>query len=214
MGERNKAKDRATRRPAGQAPRRAPATQVLPVPLSARARGCKGRSPLHKKTKSPLPVGKGVGGMGAANKAQGRASRRPAGQTTRWAPPMLVDPPTCRASPPAGRPQRRCCPCRFRLGRGDARGEAPCIRKLKAPFPTGRGAGGWGHEIKLKARSAADLPGKPPPGSCMAVSASAVDGSAQGCRGRSPLHKKTKSPPSRREERSASAGRGDGARNH
>ena len=29
-------------------------------------RGCKGRSPLHKKTKNlPLPAGKGVGGMGA-----------------------------------------------------------------------------------------------------------------------------------------------------
>ena len=28
---------------------------------------------------------------------------------------------------------------------GDARGEAPCIRKLKiSPFPPGRGAGGWG----------------------------------------------------------------------
>ena len=35
-----------------------------------------------------------------------------------------------------------------------------------------------------------------------------------GCKGRSPLHKKTKkSPPSRREERSASAGLGDGGRN-
>ena len=31
---------------------------------------------------------------------------------------------------------------------------------------------------------------------------------ARGCKGRSPLHKKTKIPPSRREERSASAGRG------
>ena len=30
-------------------------------------RGCKGRSPLHKKTKSlpPSPEGKGVGGLGA-----------------------------------------------------------------------------------------------------------------------------------------------------
>ena len=91
--------------------------------------------------------------MGAANKAQGRASRRPAGQTTRWAPPMLADPPTCRASPPAGHPQRRCSPCRFRLGRGDARGEAPCIRKLKAPFPTGRGGRGMGAANKDQGRA-------------------------------------------------------------
>ena len=34
---------------------------------------------------------------------------------------------------------------------------------------------------------------------------------ARECKGRSPLHKKTKIPPSRREERSASAGRGMGA---
>ena len=31
---------------------------------------------------------------------------------------------------------------------GDARGEAPCIRKPKvSPFPAGRGSGGWGQEV-------------------------------------------------------------------
>ena len=40
---------------------------VVQVPSLAQARGCKGRSPLHKKTKNlPLPAGKGAGGIGAA----------------------------------------------------------------------------------------------------------------------------------------------------
>ena len=44
---------------------------VQPVPLPAQARGCKGRSPLHKKTKNlPLPAGKGGGGMGAKRKGK------------------------------------------------------------------------------------------------------------------------------------------------
>ena len=39
-------------------------------------RGCKGRSPLHKKTISPpLPAGKGVGGMGAEKQTKGRVRR-------------------------------------------------------------------------------------------------------------------------------------------
>ena len=45
------------------------------------------------------------------------------------------------------------------------RGRRPRRTQLwDSPFPTGRGAGGWGKEIKLKARSAADLPGKLPTG--------------------------------------------------
>ena len=57
----------------------------------------------------------------------------------------------CRdaALPPPGYLPRRFSPCRFRLRRGDARGEAPCIRKLKSPLPAGKSAlraraGGWG----------------------------------------------------------------------
>ena len=58
--------------------------------------------------------------------------------------------------------------CRFAANRGfnpgDARGEAPCIRKLKiSPFPAGEG--GWGdrgQEIKLKA-GAADNPNRRAP---------------------------------------------------
>ena len=58
--------------------------------------------------------------------------------------------------------------CRFAANRGfspgNARGEAPCIRKLKiSPFPAGEG--GWGdrgQEIKLKA-GAADNPNRRAP---------------------------------------------------
>ena len=56
--------------------------------LWVQPRECKGRSPLHKKTKSlPLPAGKSalrarVGGMGATKQAKGRGSRRPRRQAT------------------------------------------------------------------------------------------------------------------------------------
>ena len=93
------------RRPAGQATHRAPATQVQPVPLSARARGCKGRSPLHENNLNiPLPRrGRGAGGWGKESKPKARLAgdqpgkppfgyrqhppiRRPAGQTSRRVP--------------------------------------------------------------------------------------------------------------------------------
>ena len=45
------------------------------------ARGCKGRSPLHKITFSlPLPAGKGAGGMGAGRQTKGRGGRQPTRQ--------------------------------------------------------------------------------------------------------------------------------------
>ena len=114
-------------------------------------RECKGRSPLHEITLIlPLPAGKGGGGMGAGKKTKGRVGRR----QTRQAPP--TDSGTARSAgdqpgkPPAGHLHRRFSPCRFRFRRGDARGGAPCIRKLKiSPFPGGEG--GWGQERKLKA---------------------------------------------------------------
>ena len=57
-GDRGKKKGegRGNKRQTKQAPRRAPLTQVEPVPRPIQPRGCKGRSPLHKKTKNlPLP---------------------------------------------------------------------------------------------------------------------------------------------------------------
>ena len=68
---------------------------------------------------------------------------------------------------PGGIPCREPLPVGFAanygFSSGDARGEAPCIRKLKvSPFPPGRGSGGWGQESQLKAGAAGDKEGKPP----------------------------------------------------
>ena len=79
---------------------------------------------------------------------------------------------------------------------GDARGEAPCIRKLKvSPFPPGRGSGGWGRKIYYMAGKTGEAGHSPPPGTTTAGRASAARVQPRGCKGRSPLHKKTKSLP-------------------
>ena len=73
-------------------PQWAPTPQVQPVPLPAQARGCKGRSPLHKKTIISPPSqwegGRGsilpLRGRGATKQAKGRGSRR---QRRQAAPP-------------------------------------------------------------------------------------------------------------------------------
>ena len=66
---------------------------------------------------------------------------------------LSVAPGTCLAGsvsaaggkPPLSFPQRQGEPVPPGFSPGDARGEAPCIRKLKiSPFPPGRGLGGWG----------------------------------------------------------------------
>ena len=75
--------------------------------LWVQLRGCKGRSPLHKKTKSlPLPAGKSalrarVGGMGATKQAKGRGSRRQRRQAPLRTPQRHGQPATSRVSPPA-----------------------------------------------------------------------------------------------------------------
>ena len=132
--------------------------QAMPVPCPTQSRGCKGRSPLHKKTKNlPLPAGKSAlrargGGMGAEKQTKGGVSRHPAGQAPRQAPQWLVEPPTPGGRPPAGCLLRRFNPCRAPPSPGDARGEAPCIRKLKSPpSPPGKGAGDRGKQSKLTA---------------------------------------------------------------
>ncbi len=126
----------------------------------------------------------------------GKVSRQPAGQVPRQ---RVIHAP---APVPHG------------FSPGDARGEAPCIRKLKiSPFPPGRGSGGWGQQSKLKAGAAGDKQGKPPlriperqgqPTTSRASPPPARDtrpcsGAARvqprGCKGRSPLHKKTKNLP-------------------
>ena len=136
------------------------------MPRGFRSRGCKGRSPLHKKTKNlPLPAGKGGGGMGAIKQTKGRGGRR----QRRHAPPLGTAAARSAGNqpgkPPAGRVIRAPAPVPPGFSPGDARGEAPCIRKQKiSPFPLGRGAGGWGQQSKLKAGLAGDKQGKPPTG--------------------------------------------------
>ena len=80
---------------------------------------------------------------------------------------------TLPSSPPPGTAKRRSSQCRVPSSPGDARGEAPCIRKTKiSPFPGGEGgAGGWGQKIKLKAGVAGGKEGKPPAGTATARSA-------------------------------------------
>ena len=96
------------RRPAGQATHRASATQVQPVPLSARARGCKGRSPLHENNLNlPLPRrGRGAGGWGKEIKPKARLAgdqpgKPPIGHHSGW------DSQCRRGTPPHRAPQRQ-----------------------------------------------------------------------------------------------------------
>ena len=114
--------------------------------------------------------------------------------------------------PPQGHLYGRGIQCRTRSNAGDARGEAPCIRKLKTPpSPEGKGVGGMGAEKQAKSR-VGRRQGRHAPLRALAPQAQPMPLPAQprGCKGRSPLHRKTKNSPfPGGEERSASAGRGD-----
>ena len=123
---------------------------------------------------------------------------------------------------PSGHFLRRFSQCRFRLSPGDARGEAPCIRKLK--IPPSQWEGGWGdggRKASQKQGWQATRKARPSPGNGKARSASEAENSfksppahpcplralspqvqpmplpaqPRGCKGRSPLHKKTKNSP-------------------
>ena len=126
---------------AGSKQGKPPAGRVVrphfPVPPGFSPRGCKGRSPLHKKTKNlPLPRrGRGLGGWGQESKLKARLAGSKQGK------------------PPAGRVVRPHFPVPRGFSRGDARGEAPCIRKQKiSPFPGGEGSWGMGAKKKTKGR--------------------------------------------------------------
>ena len=80
-----------------------PARDTRPCSGAARVqpRGCKGRSPLHKKTKNlPLPAGKGAGGMGAESKLKAGAAGDKQGKPPLRIPERQGQPATSRASPP------------------------------------------------------------------------------------------------------------------
>ena len=119
------------------------------------ARGdARGEAPCMKITLiSPFPGGEGGWGMGERKQAKGKVSRRPTGQATLWAPPTPAAPGDLPDKPPIGHLQRRFNPCRFRLGRGDARGEAPCMKiTLISPFPGGEGGWGMGERKQAKGK--------------------------------------------------------------
>ncbi len=109
------------------------------------------------RSQSALPGGKGE------TKSLFRRGLRPRHPCT--------EPPAARTVPvvlvPGGIPCREPLPVGFAanygFSSGDARGEAPCIRKLKvSPFPLGRGSGGWGRQRQLTAGTAGGKEGKPP----------------------------------------------------
>ena len=159
--------------------RRALSPQAPPMPLPAQPQGCKGRSPLHKKAKnSPFPGGEersaSAGrGMGAEKQAKSRVGRRqgrhvPRRATARQGQPArqkTLSRVPRRIPVPSGHFLRRFSQYRFRLSPGDARGEAPCIRKPKnLPLPRRGRGGGWGKKRKVKAGAAGGKAGKPPSG--------------------------------------------------
>ena len=123
-----------------------------------------GQSLLHRKAKSPFPAG---------CVAHSPAPSPPGSCTAGSAPGMQGQSLLHRKTKipfPAGLLRRRFSPCRFRLRRGDARGGAPCIRKLKiSPFPGGEGGRGDGGKIKTKVRGGGRQERQaPPPGAAPA----------------------------------------------
>ena len=109
------------------------------------------------------------------------------------------------APPPAGLSPRRFNQRRAGSAPGDARGEAPCIRKLRfSPFPGGEGGRGMGARKLAKGRvcrrqrrqaphpSPEHHPAPAPQGAQPpAASTSAARVQSRGCKGRSPLHEIT-----------------------
>ena len=170
--------------------------QVQPMPLPAQPRGCKGRSPLHKKTKNPpFPMGRGAGGWGQQGKLKARSASE--AENSFKSPPAHPRP--LRALAPQVQPVP--LPAQPR----ECKGRSPLHKKTKnSPFPPGRGSGGWGQKSKLKARSASEAensfkspPAHPRPLRALAPQVQPVPLPAQPreCKGRSPLHKKTKNSP-------------------
>ena len=96
--------------------------------------GVPGAEPPAKLTYSlPLPAGKGVGGMRERKHTEGRVSRRPKRQAPPCAPPTPQPPRAAGDKPPLGAWFAPLLRCPLRFSPGDARGEAPCIRKIKSP---------------------------------------------------------------------------------
>ena len=98
-GQKSKLKAGATGNQEGKPP---PGAWFAPFPSAARvqARGCKGRSPLHKITLvSPFPGGEGGRGGWGQKKGEGRGGRRQARQAPLQISEWHGHPATIRASP-------------------------------------------------------------------------------------------------------------------
>ncbi len=140
---------------------------IVPVPPPAQARGCKGRSPLHKITlKLPLPRrGRGQGDRGQESKPKAGLAGEEKGKPPRGHRNGKVGrrPPAC--APPLGTCTAGTVSAANGLMQG-CRGRSPRRNKLiVSPFPGGEGGqGDRGQESKLTARLAGGEQGKPPAG--------------------------------------------------
>ena len=129
---------------------------LRPCPRAARVqpRGCKGRSPLHKKTKK-LPLPHGGRGSGDGGKKLMMWQTQPATETA--VPPSGTATAglsgNAGASPPLARDTLPLPPCRSGSGAGVPGAVAPGeINKKSPPSPWGKGAGGIGAEKQANGR--------------------------------------------------------------
>ena len=146
--------------------------------LRLRRGDARGEAPCIRKLKiSPFPGGEGGRGDGGKKKAKGGGGRRQRRQAPRRVPDWQVEPAPRGFSP------------------GDARGEAPCIRKLKnLPLPrSGRGRGDGGRKANQRQGRQATRKASPPSGTTFAgiASAARVQPPPAGCRdGRDYKHRR------------------------
>ena len=136
-------------------PRRGIATSLPPpAPRPTQPRGCKGRSPLHKKTKNlPLPAGEersasAGGGMGAEKQANGKVDRQPPGQASAGHSATTRRIRAARSKPPRRTPPPHPPPVPLPAQPRGCKGRSPLHEKtMILPLPRrGRGLGGWGQK--------------------------------------------------------------------
>ena len=216
-----------------RAPRRRRIAPPAPAPPGFSPGDARGEAPCIRKLKiSPFPPGRGgAGGWGkeihdAAGSAGDQNRRAPRRGKRRQGYPATPG--------QAPRSAQDCAPAPMPPGfsPGDARGEAPCIRKPKiSPFPMGEGGWGDGGKPCDMAGKSGDqnrraprrgqrrqgypaTPGQAPARRRIAPPAPAPPGFSPGdARGEAPCIRKPKNSPfPTGEERSASAGRGDGGK--
>ena len=128
----------------GQAPRLAQDCAPAPAPPGFRRRGAGGGSPRRNKPKiSPFPTGEERSASAGRGDRGKKFMMRQVQPATKTAVPPIGDSDgkvirQRRGKPPARRRIAPPVPAPLRFSPGDARGEAPCVRKLKiSPFPMG-----------------------------------------------------------------------------